>query len=271
MKTNAEIRKEAWRIVRGKWFWRIFTSGAALYGILLVVSALVARYYSDGNIQTWSEFLQAKVRALQAGLGYDVPSRRVFWQMTGASVFQQFMSCLFGSILLFGMAGLMLKAVRNEEEGWFAGSFGGFRRPLELTWLMVLMNLRIFLWGLLLVVPGIVATYRYRQAWYLKNEHPDWRAGQCLAESGALMKGHKGQAFRLDLFFAFCWFVPCALVLGISGVGLSSGKDGSVALGLVGGLVGLVGFYFFVFVLAYFCVARTVFYRELPRACAHDI
>jgi len=262
MKTNREIRKEAWGIVRSKWFWRIFMVGGALYSIVLVVSAAISQYYSNGNIQTWTDFLQAKMRAWQSGLGYTVPSVRVFWQMTGASAFQQFIGCVFGSILLFGIAGVMLKAVRNDESGWFRGSFGGFRRPLELTWLMVLMNLRIALWGLLFVIPGIVAIYRYRQAWYLKSDHPDWSAGKCLAESGRMMKGHKAQAWCLDLFFVFCWILPSALLLGFTGVGLSAGGAGAL-FGFLGAVGSLVGFYFFVFVMVYLVVARTVFYREL--------
>jgi len=265
MKTNAEIRKEAWGIVRSRWFWRIISAGGVLYFVFLTASVMIARYYSDGGIQTWTDFLQAKAQAMQSGLGYTVPSARAFWQMTGASVFQQFIACVFGSILLFGLAGLMLRAVRNDEKGWFAGSFGGFKRPLELTWLMVLMNLRIFLWGLLFVIPGIVATYRYRQAWYLKSEHPDWSAWKCLSESGGLMKGRKWQAFCLDVFMVICWILPAALVLSYWSIVLSAGDSGSSLFGFIGAFAGLASFYFFVFVMAYLVVARTVFYRELCR------
>jgi len=271
VKTNAEIRQEAWGIVRSKWLGRIIAAGGILYFIFVAVSAAIAGYYSDGEIQTWADFLQAKLEALRAGLGYTVPSARIFWQMTGASVFQQFMACVFGSILLFGMAGLLLKAVRNDEQRWFKGVFGGFRRPLDLTWLMVWMNLRIFLWGLLFVIPGIIATYRYRQAWYLKSDHPDWNAGKCLAESGVLMKGRKGQAWRLDFFFAVCWILPAGLALALTGTGLAAACSGSLLLGFLGALGGFASFYFLVFVIAYFFVARTVFYREVSCARTRDL
>jgi len=263
MKTNKEIRKEAWGIVRSKWFWRIFATGSLLYFITMLVSGLIFTSYSDMGIQTWPDFMAAKVRALQSGLGYTVPSSRVFWQMTGATAFQQFIGYVFGAILLFGMAGVMLKAVRDDEKEWFAGAFGGFKRPLEVTWLLALMNLRVFLWGLLFVIPGIIAVYRYRQAWYLKSENPEWSAGKCLSESGKLMKGMKWQAFCLDLSF-FGWFLLVLMVIGpFAFAAAMATKAGALAGSFVGALAGVAVSYFFAFVLAYFVAARAVFYKEL--------
>ena len=212
MKPNREIRAEAWRIVRGKWFGRILTAGVALYTIVIAVSVALSAAFSDMGVQTWFDFLKSKARNMQEGLGYAVPSAAAFWQMTGASAFEQFIGCVFGSILVFGMAGLMLKAVRDDEGRWLADSFGGFKRPLEVTWLMVLMNLKVFLWSLLFIVPGIVAVYRYRQAWYLKTENPEWGAAKCLAESGRMMKGHKGKLFLLNLSF-IGWYIVGFLCL----------------------------------------------------------
>jgi len=268
MKTNKEIRKEAWGIVRGKWFWRIFATGSLLYLIAMSVSGMIVASYKDMEIQTWPDFLRAKLQAMQPGLGYTVPSWEVFWQMTGATAFQQFIAYVFGAILLFGMAGVMLKAVRNDEKGWFGGAFGGFKRPLEVTWLMALMNLLVCLWGLLFVIPGIIAMYRYRQAWYLKSENPDWSAGKCLSESGKMMKGMKWKAFCLDLSF-LGWFLLVLMAIGPFALGAAMAtKEGTVVGSLVGVLAGVAVSYFFAFVLAYFVAARTVFYKELTCARA---
>lgn len=267
MKPNREIRAEAWRIVRGKWFGRILTAGVALYTIVIAVSVALSAAFSDMGVQTWFDFLKSKARNMQEGLGYAVPSAAAFWQMTGASAFEQFIGCVFGSILVFGMAGLMLKAVRDDEGRWLADSFGGFKRPLEVTWLMVLMNLKVFLWSLLFIVPGIVAVYRYRQAWYLKNEHPDWSASKCIAESGRLMRGHKGQAFALDCTYAG-WLLLGWMVFTASAIFAVTEYESSAALAFVGMLASLTGLLFAAFVLAYFFVGRAVFYREV--ACARE-
>jgi len=271
MKTNAEIRKEAWGIVRSRWFWRIFAAGSVLYFITMSVSGLILTSFSDMGIQTWTDFLQAKAKAMQSGLGYTVPSWSVFWQMTGATLFQQFIGYVFGAILLFGIAGVMLKAVRDEENGWFASAFGGFKRPLELTGLLVLMNLLVFLWALLFVIPGIVAMYRYRQAWYLKSEHPDWSAMKCLADSGMMMRGKKWTAFCLDVSFVWrlllFWLLVAVLMAGAAVASTAGSFFGS----LVFALTMIVGFYFFALFLAYLAVARAVFYKELSCARARDL
>jgi len=271
MKTNKEIRKEAWGIVRGKWFWRIFAAGSVLYFIAMLVSGMIVASYKDMAIQTWPDFLAAKIQAFQSGLGYTVPSHAVFWQMTGATAFQQFIGYVFGAILLFGMAGVMLKAVRDDEKEWFSGAFGGFKRPLEVTWLLALMNFLVFLWGLLFVIPGFIAIYRYRQAWYLKSENPDWSAGKCLSESGRMMKGMKWKAFCLDLSFVvwfFMWSLACGCL--ITGV-VAALKFGSLFGSFAITLAGAIGFYFFALLIVYFVAARTVFYKELACARARDL
>ncbi len=58
-----------------------------------------------------------------------------------------------------------------------------------------------FLWSLLLIVPGIIASYRYRQAVYILLDHPEKSPLQCIRESKAMMAGHKGELFVMDLSF----------------------------------------------------------------------
>lgn len=59
----------------------------------------------------------------------------------------------------------------------------------------------MFLWGLLFVIPGIVASYRYRQALYLLLDHPEMGIMECISESKRMMRGHKAELFILDLSF----------------------------------------------------------------------
>ena len=272
MKTNSEIRKEAREIVHSRWLGRIVAAGGSLYLITFAVTLALVFAYMDLGIQTWLEFLKAKAEHLQQGLCFDVPSAAVFWQMTGASLFQQFISYVFGAILLFGFAALMLKVVRNEEDGWFAATYSGFCRPFGTCWLLLLMNLKIFLWALLFVIPGIVAIYRYRQAWYLKCEHPDWNAGKCLAESSAMMKGHKAQAFWLDVSYFLrilaIWILFIVLGICFSNVWEAIWKMPLCRIAVL--ILISICFAGFILVCFAFLVARAVFYREL-RARARDM
>lgn len=91
--------------------------------------------------------------------------------------------------------------------------------------LMVLTGIRVFLWSLLLIIPGIIASFRYSQAFYVMVDHPEYSAGQCLAESSRIMNGNKMKYFCLYLSFigwnllamlpAFCFSTQLASVSGI--------------------------------------------------------
>ena len=68
----------------------------------------------------------------------------------------------------------------------------------------------IYLWTLLLIVPGIIAAYRYRQALYLLIENPELSPLDCLRFSSQMMVGHKWELFVLDLSF-LGWYLLCLL------------------------------------------------------------
>ncbi len=76
--------------------------------------------------------------------------------------------------------------------------FGWFFRYL---WLNIVTGVLILLWSLLLVIPGIVAAYRYSMAPYVFFDDPEKGALQCIRESKAMTQGYKGQLFVLDLSF----------------------------------------------------------------------
>ena len=177
----------------------------------------------------------------------------------------QLVGYLFSAIFLFGLATVLLKAIKDDTNRWFADSFGGFARPLEVLWLIVLMNIKAFLWTLLFIIPGIVAIYRYRQAWYLKSEHPDWGASKCLAESGKMMKGYKWAALCLDMSFLWKILLYMLLMVLISSIGAVSSKLGNVyVLAAVFNMLAMIAFVWLLLRLAvYFFTARAVFYKAV--------
>ena len=77
-------------------------------------------------------------------------------------------------------------------------SFGIF---FKVIWLNILTGIFVFLWSLLLFVPGIIAAYRYSFAVYILLDDPDKGALQCIRESKEMTRGYKGQLFVLDLSF----------------------------------------------------------------------
>ena len=263
MKTNVEIRRTTREALSNGWFGRMFISGAVLYSVGFFLTLIIAVAFRDMEIQTWGDFLQVKMQHLRNGMDYTVPSRAMALQMSGATLFEQFFSYLFGAIVAFGIARVALKAVRGDEQGWFAASFGGFSRPFGVMWLLVRMNIQVFLWSLLFLIPGLVAIYRYRQAWYLKSDHPDWGAGKCLAVSGEKMRGLKWQAFCLDFFYMVHVFL-IAIFVGLGfGAMRAIGGSAFVVFAVVVGVVAIAMIWLIRICCAIF-VARAEFYRAMP-------
>ena len=250
MKTCSQMRSDAWTtVVRTKWLWRLSLLTMMLNAIAQVVLSLVTEAYEQMGITTLTEFAKAKIAAAQQGLGYSSPSSMVSLQMTGASMFEMFVTYIFSAIFALGIATAVLKAIRDDEKKWLAVSMEGFRRPLESAWLLFLINFKVFLWSLLLVVPGIVAAYRYRQAWFIKAQHHEWTASRCIARSCEIMDGFKWKAFVFDLSYGG-WLLTVGLAMGAAMLGSNAV---AISLSMVAA----------VFVMCYFFAGRAVFYREL--------
>lgn len=79
--------------------------------------------------------------------------------------------------------------------------FGFKNSYMNLVKTMFLRNLFIFLWSLLLFIPGIIKFYEYRMIPYLLAENPSLDSSQAFARSKEMMAGQKWNVFVLDLSF----------------------------------------------------------------------
>ena len=83
------------------------------------------------------------------------------------------------SILQIGYIGYSLRVI-NRHPAAIGNLFGYFRFFLKIWGLHLVMNLFIFLWSMLFIIPGIIASYRYSQAFYVLAENPDKGILECL-------------------------------------------------------------------------------------------
>lgn len=127
---------------------------------------------------------------------------------------------VFGSLIVmgpmsYGLSKMFLKASRDHEQMRLEDLFSGFRDDFGGTLLIGLMSsLFVFLWSLLFLIPGIVMSYAYSQAYYIKADHPEYDWRQCLSESKAMMQGHKWELFVLDLSF-IGWIIVGSFCFGV--------------------------------------------------------
>lgn len=92
----------------------------------------------------------------------------------------------------------------------------------------LLTSLYIFLWTLLLIVPGIVASYSYALVPFLLAEDPDLPAGEAISRSKDMMSGNRWRLFCLDLSF-IGWAILCLFTFGIGKFFLSPYQEAARA------------------------------------------
>ena len=96
------------------------------------------------------------------------------------------------------------------------------------VWGMFLMAVFIFLWSLLLVIPGIIKCFSYAMTPFILEEHPELTANEAIDHSRAMMKGHKFDLFWLILSF-IGWLILCMFTFGIGYLWLTPYMETSVA------------------------------------------
>jgi uncharacterized membrane protein len=92
--------------------------------------------------------------------------------------------------------------------------FLGFQRFWTSLGVYVLYGLLVALWSLLLVIPGIIAAYRYAMAFYVVADDEDCGPWEALGRSKEMMKGSKWKFFCLNLRF-IGWAILALIPAGL--------------------------------------------------------
>ena len=135
--------------------------------------------------------------------------------MGGASSVFPVASLIIGGPIAVGMASFMLAMIRSREQNPSLGElFVGFSDFAGNLVTYLLVELYIFLWSLLFIVPGIVKGISYSMVYYIRHDHPEYTATQSIEESQRLMHGHKMEYFLLQLSF-LGWMLLGLLCCGV--------------------------------------------------------
>ncbi|WP_397540193.1 DUF975 family protein [Rummeliibacillus pycnus] len=88
------------------------------------------------------------------------------------------------------------------------------KTSIKLIGASILQGIFIFLWSLLLIIPGIIKSIAYSQTFYLLRDHPEYTILEAITESRRRMDGLKWKYFLLGLSF-IGWGILCVFTLGI--------------------------------------------------------
>ena len=232
---TSKIREIARNSLTG--YWKEMLVGMLIYFLLTEAAPTVINYFFTYEYQR--EFLDGMMMEYQLPYGLGL------------------YTLVLSGPLMIGLYYFILAFFRRREVV-YGNIFEGFEVFGKSLVLYLLYTVKIFLWSLLLFIPGIIASYSYSQAFILRIDHPDWSAGQCLRESRRIMNGNKATLFCLQLSF-IGWMLLSALPVMV-------GELFTSVLGMEGLAYHLVILLFTVPSVAvslYFYVAEVAFYELL--------
>ena len=141
--------------------------------------------------------------------------------------FGSLISLLLGGPVSLGLAGYFLNLLRDERAG-FEDLLEGFRSFGKAFLLYVLIEVKTLLWTLLLIIPGIIASFRYAMSFYVLKDNPGISATDAIEASKEMMKGNKGRLFFL--YFSFLgWAILSLITFGLGFLWLTPYVKASVA------------------------------------------
>ncbi|MBE3643978.1 MULTISPECIES: DUF975 family protein [Bacillus] len=135
---------------------------------------------------------------------------------TSGSVKMNILTFFVTGPLTLGGYYLALNIFRENEASignifiWFSEG----NRFLKSFLLYLLVNLYLFLWMLLFIIPGIIKSFSYSMTYFIINDHPEYSLNEAITESRRMMGGHKMEYFILCLSF-IGWFILSCITLGI--------------------------------------------------------
>jgi len=228
-----DFRKIARESLRGKW-------------ILAVLVCLVAFFLGANPVSTGSNgsanfnFDEESLSTLQGsdvsngviqgGVANDMLWGIILPIVTGIMVLIVIYAIailIIGGAVTLGLCKFNLGLV-DKKEPKFTDLFSCFDRFGAGFCVQFLRGLFTFLWSLLFIIPGIIASYRYAMAAYILTEHPEMSASEAIAASKQMMVGNKWRLFCLEFSF-IGWDILCIFTLGIGFLVLNPYKEAAYA------------------------------------------
>lgn len=106
--------------------------------------------------------------------------------------------------------------IKNHNENPALGEiFSAFKgNYINVVKIMLIMNIKVILWSLLFVIPGIIKELEYSMIPYILAENPNISTSEAFAQSKQMTTGQKMDLFVLGLSF-LGWLILGAICCGI--------------------------------------------------------
>lgn len=196
-KSNQDFKKESLEMLSGKWIPAVFV---CLIVWFLASSADTFTTTSVEEIYKNGQIIRQTVERQSGVLGI--------------------INFIFAGPAYFGAAAFFLNLKRQNEAEVkdVISGFGNFGKYFLAD---LVMTIFIVLWALLLIIPGIIAYYKYSMTWFILKDNPELSFMEAINKSKEMMQGNKMRLFNLQLSF-IGWFIVALFTLGVGMIPLSA-------------------------------------------------
>ena len=205
MLTSKELRVKAWNSLKGK-YWRAFL-------VILVLGLLAS---GGTSLQTSSQTLTDTINLVdpsEMDETMELGAAVVGTIATVMAVVGMAISLFVGNAADVGLAHYFVRNVETKPS--FADAFYGFKvKYLRNIGTLLLVGIKLALWSLLLVVPGIIKSFEYAIIPYILADDPEITSKEAFRKAKEMMMGNKWRLFKLNFSF-FGWFVLCVVTCGL--------------------------------------------------------
>lgn len=225
MFSSKELRTIARDKLRGKWgrsvlvsFLAVLLGASAGGGSIGGTSSVQTDQIAEG-VESGAGFMESFAAGLSEASGLNITVPVLAGVFVGAGVLA-IVWAMVGAAVTLGHNKYYIDLVLHNKKGSVGVLFERFDIFFKAVGLQLFMGFFILLWSLLLIVPGIIAAYRYAMAPYILAEHPEMSIREAVNMSKQMMAGHKGRLFCLEWSF-FGWMLLTAFTLGIGSLWLN--------------------------------------------------
>lgn len=157
------------------------------------------------NFNLWQEFFNGN---------YDVFSTVA---PSGSTFIFSIIDFIVEAVFAFAATRLYLKMSRSPDPVSFKDFLEGFNGWGRAILISLWQALWVFLWSLLLIIPGIIKAIAYSQMIYIINEYENVSVTKAMKISMIITKGYKGELFLMSLTF-LGWMILSGITFGIVGL-----------------------------------------------------
>ncbi len=197
----SDFRRIAREALRGNW---VLAIGTGLVAVLLGGGDF--RYGNNSRVNYNNMSPNTLIR-------FDNFYLSIFLGATLAITVLVLLTLLIGGTIEIGYSRFNLKLIKKDNPS-FHDLFFAFNIFGKGFLMRLLTGIYTFLWSLLFIIPGIIASISYTMTPYILGENPDLSVSEAIYISKDMMMGNKWRYFCLDLSF-IGWAILCAFTFGI--------------------------------------------------------